>query len=816
MRKFQQEQLLEIVASLHDLHREIENRLEKNEYQTVRTALADCQEAAIQMGEAIELLEGDGTEAVRFLELYCEELYRGSMEIEHISPQKMYKNLEEMMIKVENSIAHITVKKEIVFLPYKASMWDSLESVYLAAKEDESCEAYVVPIPYYDRKADGSLGAVHYEGEEYPSNIEIIPYEEYNLEERKPDTIYIHNPYDNWNTVTCVPERFFASNLKKYTNELVYIPYFVLDEIEPDNQVKIDGMKHFCFLPGVIYADKVIVQSENMRQIYINEYINAAKANGLSGIHTDRKYLEEKILGLGSPKFDKVLNTRKEEIDIPETWLKIMKKPDGSFKKVVLYNTSIGALLQYDEKMLEKMKDVFRIFKEQKEEIALLWRPHPLIQTTIEAMRPKLWEEYSKIVEDYCSQGWGIYDDSADLDRAIVLSDAYYGDQSSVVQLYQKTGKPVMVQCVGVIGIEKKESWPIEVSEIVMAENGSYGVSNNSNMLFHINFDKEEVVFEDFFENENDEYCLYISGQLYGHKIYWIPYSASQIAVYDINRKRMSKYELPLKVKALSYKFGVSILYQNKIFAFGYEKPVVLCLDCETMSMNVIDLTSEIESKVSQTFFKYAYYVKEDKAYLPAQKKNMILEFDLKSHQYKVYHVQTSGNEGYTAIVPCDRGFRLFNWNDEEIIWNPQEGIVKKKQIRLLPESVLYKVYRNVIKDINEIKIPFFDATIYISNGRKEQRLDFNGMIKEKLPPNTSRFLCVKKVLNYVFFELNKCFKWYRLNEETLAVDEILIDLPNTQLMKGLSKRKRIVMKETVTAELHGLLMFIKGKKENE
>ena len=47
--------------------------------------------------------------------------------------------------------------------------------------------------------------------------------------------------------------------------------------------------------------------------------------------------------------------------------------------------------------------------------------------------------------------GWGIYDDTAELDRAVVLSDAYYGDKSSVVQVYQETGKPLMIQNVEVL-----------------------------------------------------------------------------------------------------------------------------------------------------------------------------------------------------------------------------------------------------------------------------------------------------------------------------------------------------------------------------
>lgn len=451
MRKFHKQQLKDIFKEIHMVHQQCRGKLEEKEYQTVKNLFADCQDAAIQIGEFIESLEGAGTEAVACLERYCEELYELSMRLEEISAQKVYKNLESALVKAENAVDHMPVRKEVVFLPYKASMWDSLESVYLAAKEDETCDAYVVPIPYYDKKADGSFGELHYEGGEYPDNIEITHYEDYDLEQRHPDAIYIHNPYDNCNIVTSVPERYFSRNLKECTDCLVYIPYFVLHEIEPDNQEAINTMKHFCFLPGVIWADKVIVQSEKMRQIYINEFIKAAKESGLPDEYTDREKLEEKILGLGSPKFDKVHNTRREDLEIPDEWLQIIKKPDGTWKKIILYNTSIAALLKDDEKMLDKMKSVFRTFKEQREEAVLLWRPHPLIPSTIKTMKPQLWEEYEKIVDTYQEEGWGIYDDSANLDRAVVLSDAYYGDMSSVVQVYQETGKPVMIQNVEVV-----------------------------------------------------------------------------------------------------------------------------------------------------------------------------------------------------------------------------------------------------------------------------------------------------------------------------------------------------------------------------
>lgn len=60
-------------------------------------------------------------------------------------------------------------------------------------------------------------------------------------------------------------------------------------------------------------------------------------------------------------------------------------------------------------------------------------------------MRMQLWEAYKAVRDKYIEEGWGIYDDTANIDRAIAISDAYYGDASSVVQMYQITEKPVMI-----------------------------------------------------------------------------------------------------------------------------------------------------------------------------------------------------------------------------------------------------------------------------------------------------------------------------------------------------------------------------------
>lgn len=420
----------------------------------VAEALVQCQESAIALGTYIDTLDEKFAPLVHTLEDYCENIYQMSESLsDENACRKVSKKIQKQLTSLQNGIKYDLAddKKEVVFLPYKASMWDSLESVWKAADEDPNCDAYVIPIPYFDKNPDGSFREEHYEGNLYPGYVPITRYDEYDLEERRPDVIYIHNPYDECNHVTSVHPYFYSKNLRNFTNKLVYIPYFILGEIDPDDQAEIDRMKHFCFTPGTIFAHQVIVQSENMRQIYINEYIKAAKEMGLPGEHVDRKLQEKKFLGLGSPKVDKVLNTRKEDLEIPTEWRKVIEKPDGSWKKIVFYNTSVSPLLHHEKKMLQKMESVFEIFKENRDEVVLLWRPHPLIQATIESMRPQLWEAYREIRDRYIEECWGIYDDTADMDRAIMLSDAYYGDMSSIVQLYQQTRKVAMIQGVNTI-----------------------------------------------------------------------------------------------------------------------------------------------------------------------------------------------------------------------------------------------------------------------------------------------------------------------------------------------------------------------------
>lgn len=662
MRKWQQEQMLNIIENIQKVHETIQNQIDSGLLDTAVNFLADCQESAIGIGNVIEQLEGQECPVIMHLEAYCEVLYTVSQQAEALGEGKATSMLDASLKQVEESVkTEVAVKKEIVFFPYKASMWDSLESIYLKAKQDENCDAYCVPIPYFDKKPDGTFSEMHYEGQEYPANIEIMDWESYDFENRKPDEIYIHNPYDECNYVTSVHPRFYAKNLCKYTEKLVYLPYFVLEEIEPDDQKKIDGIKHFCFLPGIIYAHQVIVQSEKMRQIYINEYLKAAKEIGLL---VDRKQLEAKILGLGSPKFDKIRNTKREDLEIPPKWLKIIEKPDGSFKKIIFYNTSVTALLENDEKMLTKMEDVFEIFKERQEAVALLWRPHPLIKTTIQSMRPELWKRYEEIVEKYCTEGWGIYDDTADMDRAVILSDAYYGDHSSIVQLYQKTGKPVMVQ-----NANERNAFFIPNDQMYREGNKYWFVGSQDNVLYSMEAETGLVRRIMVLPTESeDTYRINQRCVKYGDKVYCFPDRGKYIWIYDLTNSQLNKLEVynPQEVRIGIYDFWMcdDILW------------------CVSYGLSQIIEVSLAEEKIVGYFNAFAdesenVGIKSEKVndiiYCVSRKSNVITEFNVVTKDMVRKKVPMLAEEGMNTIVYDGKKFWLSGDDEKIYAWNGKQ-----------------------------------------------------------------------------------------------------------------------------------------------
>ena len=135
MRQYVKTKCFETISGLEELHSEIENAISSKRLSDAAELLELCQQAAISIGGAIDKAEGEGTAAVGFLEKYCDLTYEFHEQIlsqgNADNATKVMKNLRGFVQKTVNELNNnIPTRQEVVFLPYKAAMWDSLESVW--------------------------------------------------------------------------------------------------------------------------------------------------------------------------------------------------------------------------------------------------------------------------------------------------------------------------------------------------------------------------------------------------------------------------------------------------------------------------------------------------------------------------------------------------------------------------------------------------------------------------------------------------------------------------------------------------------------
>lgn len=341
----------------------------------------------------------------------------------------MSKSVKNIIKQIKSDILYqIGIIKAIkdrwraVFLPYSASMWTSLESIWKAANQDLDCDAIVIPIPYYDIGNVSNI-SLQYEGDQFPDYVPITSYENYNIEVEHPEMIFIHNPYDGTNNLTRVPEVYYSSNLKKHTNCLVYSPYFTIGTYNP-------GKSDFQYaVPGARNADFIIVQSERVKDIFYSY-----------------GYPKSKLLVVGSPKIDAIVSRQKEPIKIPKEW---ENKLSG--RKVFLLNTHLGYFPKSSTNTTQSGDYAVKYHNELLHAIrnrsgcALIWRPHPFLETMLKGRFPDCYTYVKEMVRLMDESENCVIDRTGDYSISFRLSDALITTYSSLINEYMVTGKPVMI-----------------------------------------------------------------------------------------------------------------------------------------------------------------------------------------------------------------------------------------------------------------------------------------------------------------------------------------------------------------------------------
>ena len=133
---------------------------------------------------------------------------------------------------------------------------------------------------------------------------------------------------------------------------------------------------------------------------------------------------------------------------IPQEWKQKIYTEDGRRKKIILYYSTTAMLMSQGAYATDKLRYVFETFGNNSE-VVLWWCPYRLDNPNLsffEKMMPQFSLEYKQLAEEFKKNNLGIYDDSGDMQRAVAMADAYYGDESDLLQLFVEKDKAVMVQ----------------------------------------------------------------------------------------------------------------------------------------------------------------------------------------------------------------------------------------------------------------------------------------------------------------------------------------------------------------------------------
>lgn len=653
MKRRDKQQILELICTLEEANIQLLSTIEKAADEGLITILSDEQAAAISIGNRIEELEGEGTEAVGILEKYCETLWQISQETELIRKKQGIEQLLKLIHRERDEINDIHETLDVVFLPYKASMWDCMETVWKAADEDPDCNAYVIPIPYFDLNPDRTAGEMHYEADLMPDYVPIVSFQEYNLEKEHPDIIYIHNPYDEYNKVTSVHPDFYSSVIRNYTDMLVYIPYFITSGRLPESH---------SHLPAYVYADKVILQNEEMIE------------------DVDENIPREKLLPLGSPKEERLIwmETHKEQIDFPEEW-----KRRANGRKVILYNVSISGLLKDRDKILNKMEEVFSLVS-KRDDIVLLLRPHPLLEATLTSMCEDLLEKYKKLMRYFKKHNIGILDQTPDPDKAVVFADAYMGEaSSSIVEMFRVLNKPRFF-------LTEKRFYQMTLDEmksermldVCRAEDELWFVTHYLQLLCKLNLrdDKIEVMAE-IPETHWGEHGKYISVVKYEDKLILTPYRADALCVCNVTTKRITKHYF--KDEFVDIRFGKAFLWEHFLFLIPMDYPAIVRYDIveDIFDYNyqcVADVLKLSEQKEQDFPYLWAACNYKEKLFVASKHSNVVLQFNMNTCNYSVFKVGNDTNS-YRGITANQDYCWLIKWDDPNVVrWNRTTGETKE------------------------------------------------------------------------------------------------------------------------------------------
>ena len=434
-----------LADSVEIIHEILLNKDSGLSYEDIITYLSELQNNIVSFGTLTESIKGEDCNTVKLLEQYLEVIYKVAKYVQKFdegisyeeSAENKYAECDEEVKDTFASISEaidseIVNRRSVLFLPVKAKHFSSMRMAYEMETATPDTDVYVMPLPYYYKEYDGSFkDEMHIDTEEFiKANIPVTDYSRFDLSLLCPEKIYINSAYDEYNMAVSVDTRFYARNVKKYTEKLIYIPYFKLMEFDRANYPCWYNMQYYCTVPGVVMADKVYVQSENTRKAYID------KLNEWVG--------DEKYTDIWEQKID-VYNESCEKHSEDEL-------RDAGSKKTIVWFVSAGSLAEFGDKYIEKAYRNLDVFALSKDKLKVLLISEPFLDEMIKTYSDELYKKWTGFIDEFNRSGIGevvsqVEEKSVE---ALLKANAYYGDPSSICKDFILMKKPVMLQNVEV------------------------------------------------------------------------------------------------------------------------------------------------------------------------------------------------------------------------------------------------------------------------------------------------------------------------------------------------------------------------------
>ena len=348
---------------------------------------------------------------------YGDIIFQFKLVEKFLSSLQIKNAIEQMEILCEKCITEIDYKIKVLFFAELGGKWDSMASVYYSMKRRSDCIVDVVLQPVFRTHTleDGTIKEeIVYNDYLTDMGISYIPYNEYDMKTELPDITFMSQPYES-----CTYPMFWPENISKYSR-LVYLPYFTAINFNDYTT----AFNSFFNLNTQKYSWRIPCQSEKMKDYY--------KANA--------SHRGKNVIVTGLPKWDYPMSLNKDNTPIPEAWY---SKLNG--KKVFLWNTHFSLSTCGSQVLGEKSAEFIKYFIKNPD-IALIWRPHPMLETVIKTYySEEEWNYYVKLKRIVEKSSNIVIDTNDSYAASFVWSDALISDFSTLADQYIFMNKPVLI-----------------------------------------------------------------------------------------------------------------------------------------------------------------------------------------------------------------------------------------------------------------------------------------------------------------------------------------------------------------------------------